>query len=304
MRPDKARETTEQREQVQERPPVQETQVEWETTEPLSKTEARDLVSIMEQQAEPMPVLELTPENWYAEFGEAGEVETPIGQVIMGENQYLKMQAKGRTDQLGMAKPTLTNPDVILEEYDPIDNAERDTKLLFVKTFTDGVGKKHIHFESVTVSKGSKEVVVSNHIINKNALQNKLQNAAIVYNKFTSSGSEMRLAGNRESGLPNLVSTQEVNLQDKGTNISENNNIGQKNTRSKRKGWPMSKADQERLIKEPQSFEEAVLQFFLGGGRMSMDDYYTHFGKSREEMRKNIWMYSKKGQRLDALNEN
>jgi hypothetical protein len=76
------------------------------------------------------------------------------------------------------------------------------------------------------------------------------------------------------------------------------------NTRSKRKGWPMSKADQERLIKEPQSFEEAVLQFFLGGGRMSMDDYYTHFGKSREEMRKNIWMYSKKGQRLDALNEN
>ena len=196
---------------------------------PLSQSEAQELVSVMEQQAEPMPSLDLTPENWYAEFGESGEVKTPIGPVIMGENQYLKMQAKGRTGQFGMVKPTLTNPDVILEEYDSHEAAERDSKLLFVKTFTDNEGKKHIHFESVTVSKGNKEVVISNHIINKSALQNKLQSANVIYNKFTSNGSELRLAENHKSGLPNLVSSQEVNLQDEDTTNSENSNTQEQN---------------------------------------------------------------------------
>jgi len=72
---------------------------------------------------------------------------------------------------------------------------------------------------------------------------------------------------------------------------------------SQKKGWPMSKADEARLSREPQSFEEAVYMFFLGRGRISMNDYYTHFGKNPTERLKNIWMYSKDGIKLDKLNE-
>ena len=84
----------------------------------LSEEEASTLISEMEQRAEPAPELELTPENWIAEFGEDGVVYTPIGKVKMGENQYMKMVQKGRSKQVGMIKPTLTDPDVILQEVD------------------------------------------------------------------------------------------------------------------------------------------------------------------------------------------
>jgi hypothetical protein len=40
-----------------------------------------NLISAMQANAEDAPVWELTPENWYAEFGESGMVGTPIGDV-------------------------------------------------------------------------------------------------------------------------------------------------------------------------------------------------------------------------------
>jgi hypothetical protein len=46
----------------------------------------------------------------------------------------------------------------------------------------------------------------------------------VIYNKFTSNGSELRLAENHKSGMPNLVSSQEVNSPGENTNNSENNN--------------------------------------------------------------------------------
>ena len=65
----------------------------------------------------------------------------------------------------------------------------------------------------------------------------------------------------------------------------------------------MGKADQERISREPQTFEEGRIAVYVGRGRISMNDYYTHFGNSQEERIKNIWMYAKDGQRLDVLNE-
>ena len=85
----------------------------------LSEEEAKALLGQMKLLAESANDLELTPEAWETEFGESGEVETPIGSVKMGENQYFKLLKKKRTGYFGMIKPTLTNPDVVLEEYDP-----------------------------------------------------------------------------------------------------------------------------------------------------------------------------------------
>jgi hypothetical protein len=180
----------------------------------------------METEAEAAPVMELTAENWYAQFGKDGMVETPLGQVKMGENQFLKLANNNRGAQFGMVKPTLTNPDIVVEEYDPKEGSERDTKLLFIKTFTTNEGQKYTNFESVTVQKDGLEVSISSHIIEKNAMLHKLQTGNIAFNKFNPNGSEWRLAKN-QNGLSDIVPTQESNTgEGKGTQNNLNNQEG------------------------------------------------------------------------------
>lgn len=72
-----------------------------------------------------------------------------------------------------------------------------------------------------------------------------------------------------------------------------------------KKGWPMSKADEARLSREPQSFEEAVYQFFLGKGRISTERLKWAMGtRSREDYSSYIWAHKKEGgQQTDKLNE-
>ena len=186
----------------------------------LSDEEADVLMSAMEDNAEAMPVIELTPENWLAEFGQNGTVSTPIGDVKMGDNQLAKLFLKKRTREFGMIKPTLVNPDVIIEKTAVADNAERNTKLLFVKTFKDDNGQKHVHFENVTVQKGGLEVSISSHIVDKSAIRKELANGIVIYNKpeLTSIGSDVYLTETHE-GQSDLVPTQKANsdLQYKGT---------------------------------------------------------------------------------------
>lgn len=69
----------------------------------------------------------------------------------MGENQYLKLLQRKRAQYFGMILPTLTNPDLVLEEYDPVPNGERETKLIFIKTFIKPKGTRYVHFESVAI---------------------------------------------------------------------------------------------------------------------------------------------------------
>ncbi|MDR3188836.1 MAG: hypothetical protein LBT94_06595 [Prevotellaceae bacterium] len=194
-----------------------------EDAKKLTEQQAVQLIAAMEQHAAKTPVLELTPENWEAEFGKDGKVQTPIGEVKMGEHQYLKMQAKGRGAELGMVKPTLTVPDAIIEEYDLQEDAERNTKLLFVKTFIDNKGGKYSHFESVTIKKDGLEVSISSHIVSKKAMLRKLTNGNIALIKpvIESNISEWHLDKN-QNGLPDLVPSQESTTSDnKGTKISE-----------------------------------------------------------------------------------
>ena len=186
----------------------------------LDSEEADLLMSAMEQNAEAMPIIELTPDNWVAEFGQNGTVSTPIGDVKMGDNQLAKLFLKKRTREFGMIKPTLVNPDVIIEKTAVADNAERNTKLLFVKTFKDENGQKHVHFENVTVQKGGLEVSISSHIVDKSAIRKELANGIVIYNKpeLTSIGSDVYLTETHE-GQSDLVPTQKANsdLQYKGT---------------------------------------------------------------------------------------
>lgn len=199
--------------------------------------DASELVTSMSANAEPIPNEELTPENWNKEFGDRGEVETPVGVVKMGENQLAKLFMKGRANEFGMIKPTLNNPDVIVEEYSTTknDDAERESSYLFVKTF-DRDGEKIKFFTSVTVRKDGLEVVISNHFVEKKALVKKITEGNVIYIKeaLSSNSSEKHLAEN-QNDLPDLLPTQENNAsseednmssEGKDTNISEESNTG------------------------------------------------------------------------------
>ena len=126
-----------------------------QTSRPLSADEADALLADMESRAEVAPELELTIENWDAQFGADALVQTPIGEVKMGENQFAKMMRQGRNSKLGMVKPTLENPDAIIEDKggNVDENAvERTSSYIFVKAFAKPDGGRYYYFTSVTVS--------------------------------------------------------------------------------------------------------------------------------------------------------
>lgn len=151
----------------------------------LTENEAGKFVMDMELNAETAPEIELTPENWIAEFGSEGILSTPLGNVKMGNNQYLKLSQQGRNGKLGMIKPTLTNPDVIIEDESRARNGEqeRDSSYVFVKAFTDKNGKRVYYFTSVTVKKGGNEVVISNQEKGIKRISKLLQNGKVAWIK-------------------------------------------------------------------------------------------------------------------------
>ncbi|MCM1040934.1 MAG: hypothetical protein NC396_00715 [Bacteroides sp.] len=194
-----------------------------------TEEEATEILSQMEADAEVAPEVELTPENWVAQFGEDGKVETPIGEVKMGENQLAKMFLRKRDKEFGMILPTLITPDLIIAEESTAKDGteERPSSYLFVKTFLRD-GKKVKYYSSVTVKKDGMEVVISNHYMEESALKGKLQNGEVLYAKeaLLSNSSDGHLA-EHQNGVPDLLPTQENNASsaDKGTQSSEEKQV-------------------------------------------------------------------------------
>ena len=170
----------------------------------------------MELIADIAPEIDLTIENWDALFGESGIVNTPIGEVKMGENQFAKLMRQGRDGKLGMIKPTLENPDVIIEDASEAKEggvSERGSSYVFVKAFKKTDGSRYYYFTSVTVSVDGKEVVISNQEKSKNRVSNLLQKGVISWiNKNAQSASE---AQSEESVL--LDDSQAVTQADNNT---------------------------------------------------------------------------------------
>lgn len=150
----------------------------------LSEDEAGKFVAEMEANAGVAPDVELTIENWDALFGDDGMVSTPIGNVKMGENQFAKLMRRGRNSKLGMVKPTLTTPDVIVEDGSSAkegSETERASSYLFIKSFKKGDGSRYYYFTSISVSKDGKEVVVSNQEKSRNRIVRLLTNGSVIW---------------------------------------------------------------------------------------------------------------------------
>ena len=155
----------------------------------LTSNETEQVIASMEQEAITAPTIELTPENWIQLFGEKGEVETPLSKVKMGENQYFKIAQQGRNGKLGMVKPTLEYPSIIIEDHRPAKdgNQERKTSYVFIRAFKNESGERMYYFTSVTIQKDSREVVISNQEKSVNRISKLLQQGKVAWidNKFS-----------------------------------------------------------------------------------------------------------------------
>ena len=192
----------------------------------LSGEEADLLLSRMESAAEISSEKELTPETWAETFDENNFIATPIGSVKMGGNQITKFFEKKRTKEFGMVGPTLSNPDVIIEEASEAKdgNAERGSSFLFIKTFNRN-GEKVKFYASITVKQDGMEVSVSSHYMDKNKVKRALQESGVLYIReaLLSNSSEWRLAEHRDD-VPDLLPTQESNAsENKDTHSFRNN---------------------------------------------------------------------------------
>ena len=135
------------------------------------------------QQTTLMPNVHFSKEMWVLEFPNA-MVQTPLGKVKIGENQYQKMIVKGRQCQLGMIKPTLTNPDYIIEVPSDAKQghaSERPSSMLFIKSFMGQDITRNYFFKSVTVLIDGMEVNVSNHIDRPKRIHEALKNGKLLY---------------------------------------------------------------------------------------------------------------------------
>lgn len=194
-----------------------------DNTQPLSEADADNVIAQMESSAEIAPELELTPDNWVVEFGEDGIVSTPIGDVKMGENQVAKLFEKGRSKEFGMIKPTLTNPDVIIEvpSHSADGNEERSSSYLFIKTFLGKNGEKVYYFKSVTIKKDGLEISISSHYDRAKRVKEALMEGKLLYRKNDGAQTEQ----NQPSA--SVTTSQEDaagSSENKDTNISANGN--------------------------------------------------------------------------------
>lgn len=194
-----------------------------DNTQPLSEADADNVIAQMESSADTAPDLELTPDNWTAEFGEDGTLSTLIGDVKMGENQVAKLFEKGRSKEFGMIKPTLTDPDVIIEvpSHSADGNEERSSSYLFIKTFLGKNGEKVYYFKSVTIKKDGLEISISSHYDRAKRVKEALMKGKLLYRKNDGAQTEQ----NQPSA--SVTTSQEDaagSSESKDTNISSNGN--------------------------------------------------------------------------------
>lgn len=150
----------------------------------MTEEEAEAFLTAISNNHEVAPELELTPENWYAEFGEDGMVHTPIGDAHMGENQFLKMMRDGRKSKLGMIRPTLEAPHAIVEEPSMAkegQETERDSSYIYIRVFEKEDGSRHYHFTSVSVQRDGGEVIVSNQEKSRNQVKRLLTEGVVLW---------------------------------------------------------------------------------------------------------------------------
>ena len=186
----------------------------------LSDEEISTIIDGMENLATDKPSVEYSKEEWDKRF--KNPIETPVGRVRMGEHQFGKLHPDGnnnhqdRRSWIGIIYDTLTSPNIIVEQYDNVDGAERDYKYVFVKSFLTSSGESVTYFTSVTVKKGDMEVVITNHFKKYKDIRKLLKEGKLCFSSISPSG--IQTEPNRASAS---VTTSET---DNNPGVSEDKN--------------------------------------------------------------------------------
>ena len=126
----------------------------------------------LRNEAEIYRELEFSFENFKADFPN-GKAQTPIGEVFVGVNQLRKLKNKEREQFLGLIKPTLENPNFIVDFEDTT---------CFFKVFKNE--NNIIKFVSVTKDRNNEMLdVVSNHNIKNHKLELLVRSGKLLYIK-------------------------------------------------------------------------------------------------------------------------
>ena len=230
----------------------------------MTEEEAEAFLTAISNNHEVAPELELTPENWYAEFGEDGMVHTPIGDAHMGENQFLKMMRNGRKSKLGMIRPTLEAPHAIVEEPSMAkegQETERDSSYIYIRVFEKEDGSRHYHFTSVSVQRDGGEVVVSNQEKSRNQVKRLLTEGVVLWMRADN-------APDTSDVDQDLYSSQGTELSDpasEGTDASQSTPSESKDNES------TSHADPNDESLSPEEAYEAVLRAANGDAALALE---------------------------------
>ena len=132
-----------------------------------TQEEVEALIQRAIETAESHIPVEYSESSWNALFGENRQIETPIGPVVMGHNQFKKLADRKRTDIVGMIKPTLERPSFIIREAHGSNNG--NDSFNYIKVFNDKNGHRWLF--SVVISQDDGWYVISNRGIHDNQLQ-------------------------------------------------------------------------------------------------------------------------------------
>lgn len=230
----------------------------------MTEEEAEAFLTAISNNHEVAPELELTPENWYAEFGEDGVVHTPIGDAHMGENQFLKMMRDGRKSKLGMIRPTLEAPHAIVEEPSTAkegQETERDSSYIYIRVFEKEDGSRHYHFTSVSVQRDGGEVIVSNQEKSRNQVKRLLTEGVVLWMRADN-------APDTSDVDQDLYSSQGTELSDPA---SEGTDASQSTPSESKDNERTSHADPNDESLSPEEAYEAVLRATNGDVSLALE---------------------------------
>lgn len=230
----------------------------------MTEEEAEAFLTAISNNHEVAPELELTPENWYAEFGEDGMVHTPIGDAHMGENQFLKMMRDGRKSKLGMIRPTLEAPHAIVEEPSTAkegQETERDSSYIYIRVFEKEDGSRHYHFTSVSVQRDGGEVIVSNQEKSRNQVKRLLTEGVVLWMRADN-------APDTSDVDQDLYSSQGTELSDPA---SEGTDASQSTPSESKDNERTSHADPNDESLSPEEAYEAVLRATNGDVSLALE---------------------------------
>ena len=150
-------------------------------TDVMEEKTAQTFVERLASDAQVMPqYAELTPEAWAEMFGEDRIVETPLGNLMVGENQFAKIMKNKRQNYWFLLKDTLQSPSFVLMGNPSYSDPSGRT-FTFYKVFrTDGDESKWYMAVSAAILKNG-QTIITNHRYDADDVVRDLKKFPIAY---------------------------------------------------------------------------------------------------------------------------